>query len=415
MNEFQYQNNILHCEDIPVRRLAEKYGTPLYIYSKAAFLNRFQELRQGFSGLDPLICYSVKSNSNIAILKLLAQAGAGADIVSGGELFRCLKAGMTPDKIVFAGVGKTAEEITYALDNGIHLFNVESMAEMRAISSLAKAGGQTARVGIRINPDVDANTHAKTTTGKKENKFGLNISQAVEYYREAAALPNLKVAGVDVHLGSPIFSIEPYLSALRKLLPLIAELRKNGIALEELDLGGGFGVVYKDENPFTPAQLAAEIGPAIRDTGLKLIVEPGRYIAGNSAILVTRVTYTKTTDVKRFLILDAGMNDLLRPAFYGSFHDIQPVEPREGDRAVCDVVGPICESSDIFGKDRELPGVMENDYLSLMSAGAYGFAMSSNYNSRPRACEVLVDRDRAVVIRTRETHADLIRGERLDG
>jgi diaminopimelate decarboxylase len=413
MSEFQYRNNALYCENLSVKALAGRYGTPLYIYSRKAFENRYDEVRAAFSPLSPLICFSVKSNSNGAILKLLGHLGAGADIVSGGELYRCLKAGISPSKIVYAGVGKTDEEIRYALKSGIHLFNVESLPELRAINRIAGSLGKRARVGLRINPDVDAKTHAKTTTGKKENKFGLPISRAPGYFREAANLANIEVAAIDVHLGSPIFSVAPYVQALDKLLPLIIDLRRNGIPLSELDIGGGFGVRYTDQEPFTPAQLARAVLPRIRRTGLKFICEPGRYIAGNSGVLAAKVIYVKKTDVKNFIIVDTGMNDLIRPALYDSVHAIVPAGARNGGRITADVVGPICESSDFLGKGRRLPEPRPGDFLAVLTAGAYGFSMSSSYNSRPRACEILVSGSRVKIIRRRETYRDLIKGEAL--
>lgn len=414
MNEFHEEGGTLFCEEVPAAELARIYGTPLFVYSRRAFENRFTEVRDAFAALNPLIAYSVKSNSNLAVLQLLSRAGAGADIVSGGELHRCLKAGMDPKKIVYAGVGKTGEEIRYALQSGIRLFNVESMPELFALNRIAGELRVRARASLRINPDVDAKTHAKTTTGKKENKFGLPVELAADYYREGRGLPNVVMAGIDVHLGSPICSTDPYLSALGKLLPLIADLRKNGVPLEDLDLGGGFAIVYNDEKPFTPAELARAVEPAVKKSGLSLILEPGRYISGNSGLLLTRVLYVKTTPCKNFIITDAGMNDLVRPAFYNSFHRISPVDAAgAGAPFTADVVGPICESSDFLAKDRLLPRPEEGGVLAVHSAGAYGFTMSSSYNSRRRAAEVLVQGGRHTLVRDRESWDDLIRGERL--
>ena len=412
MEPFHYHHNRLFCEEMSVQALAETHGTPLYVYSRRAFLDRFHEVRSAFQACNPLVACSVKANSNLSVLKLFAEAGGGADIVSGGELYRALKAGIPADRIVYAGVGKTAEEITYAIQNDIHLFNVESMPELFAVNRLAGESGRIARIGFRLNPDVDAKTHAKTTTGKKENKFGLPISEAAACYQEAMGLKHVRVVGMDVHLGSPLLSVEPYVEALNKLIPLAADLKRQGIPLQELDIGGGFGIVYHEEQPFTLPQLAERIIPLIKPTGLKLICEPGRYLTGNAGILVTRVLYIKKTAEKVFVITDACMNDLIRPAFYDSYHEVNVVERASHlPPLVADVVGPICESSDTFARARRVEGVCEGGFLALMSAGAYGFSMASNYNSRPRSCEILVEGETARVVRRRETSEDLVRGE----
>ncbi|OGJ86685.1 MAG: diaminopimelate decarboxylase [Candidatus Raymondbacteria bacterium RifOxyA12_full_50_37] len=410
-NPFYYKTRTLYCENMPVRTLVKKYGTPLYIYSRQAFLQRYAEVAGGLKEFNPLICFSVKSNANIAILKMLGRAGAGADIVSGGELFRCLKAGIPPSRIVYAGVGKTTAEIRFALKSGIRLFNVESLPELHAINAVARGMGTIARIGFRLNPDVDAKTHALTTTGKKENKFGLPIAHALDYYREAGRLAHVRAVGIDMHLGSPIFSLQPYTTALRKLLAVLDTLATHNITLEELDIGGGLGITYANEKPFTVAAFARAIRPFVRRSGLRLIVEPGRYICGNSGILATSVTYVKKTPVKNFIITDSGMNDLIRPPLYGSYHRIEPVQKRGQRTMTADIVGPICESSDFMGKDRKIEEPGAGDCLAVMSAGAYGFSMSSNYNSRPRACEVLVSVNNASVIRRRETYDDLVRAE----
>jgi diaminopimelate decarboxylase len=396
VNGFYFSKNTLYCESVPVSAIAEQYGTPAYVYSGAAIIDRYRGIEKAFRAFSPLICYSVKSNANLSVLRLLAGAGAGADIVSGGELHRCLKAGIPAGRIVFAGVGKTAREIDEALRAGIHLFNVESMAELRRINAMAGALGTRARVGLRINPDVDARTHRHTTTGKKENKFGLPIDKAVPFFREAAQLPHITLSAVDFHLGSPILSVAPYVKAFKKIAGLVKALAAAGIVLEEIDLGGGFGVVYKNEKPFTPPAFARAVRPYIRAMGLKLICEPGRYISANAGILVTRVQYVKAAGKKRFVVVDAGMNDLVRPAFYGSYHGIEAVARTNRPAMTADVVGPICESSDVFAKARKIPRVGEGDLLAIVSAGAYGFTMASNYNARPRVCEVLVQKDRAV-------------------
>src|SRR3989339_1461165 len=411
MEPFHYHHNRLFCEEMSVQALAETHGTPLYVYSRRAFLDRFHEVRSAFQACNPLVACSVKANSNLSVLKLFAEAGGGADIVSGGELYRALKAGIPADRIVYAGVGKTAEEITYAIQNDIHLFNVESMPELFAVNRLAGESGRIARIGFRLNPDVDAKTHAKTTTGKKENKFGLPIAHALDYYREAGRLAHVRAVGIDMHLGSPIFSLPPYTTALRKLLAVLDTLATHNITLEELEIGGGLGITYANEKPFTVAAFARAIRPFVRRSGLRLIVEPGRYICGNSGILATSVTYVKKTPVKNFIITDSGMNDLIRPPLYGSYHRIEPVQKRGQRTMTADIVGPICESSDFMGKDRKIEEPGAGDCLAVMSAGAYGFSMSSNYNSRPRACEVLVSVNNASVIRRRETYDDLVRAE----
>lgn len=390
-------------------RIAAEFGTPTYVYSKASILNRVEMLAGALEHIDSTICYSVKSNSSGAILRMMAQKGLGADIVSGGELFRALKAGISPSKIVYSGVGKTAEEIRFALASGISLFNVESAPELHLLSELAREAGQIAPVALRINPDIDAKTHAHTTTGKKENKFGIAYTDALGVYVAASKLPHINPIGIDVHLGSPILTLDPYQQALERLSSLIEQLRSQGIPIQALDMGGGFGIVYRDEQPFSPLQYAALVAPFVQKHNVRLIVEPGRSIVGNSAVLLTRLTYVKETAVKCFYICDAGMNDLIRPAFYGSFHRIVPVvQPASTATRVVDVAGPICESSDVFARDREMEVLAQGDVLAIMSAGAYGFAMASTYNSRPLPPEVLVDGASYSVIRRRQTYDDLI-------
>ncbi len=412
MDGFTNNNGVLHCDGVSVDGLAKKYGSPLFVYSASSFRSRIAEVSSAYPDLNTLVAYSVKSCSSLGILSLVKKEGAGADIVSGGELFRCINAGIDPKKIVFAGVGKTDEEINYALECGIRLFNVESMAEMQAISRIATGKKVVANAGFRINPDIDANTHEKTTTGKKENKFGIPHDKALDFYMEAAKLPNIVLTGIDIHLGSPIYTTEPYVNAINRLLPIVKELISNGIPLKDFDMGGGIAIVYNNESPFTPSELARDTLPFLKKTGLNLIIEPGRYISGNSAILVSKVVYIKKTDFKNFVILDAGMNDLIRPAFYGSYHAIKPVvENLQARPITADIVGPICESSDCFAKDRELPEPSQGDYLAMMSSGAYGFSMSSNYNSRRRPAEVLVDNGKVFEIRKREDFSDLIKGE----
>lgn len=426
MDNFEYKNKTLYCEEVKVEDIIAEVGTPAYIYSKNAIISRYHEIEDAYRDVNNTICFSVKSNSNLAICKALAAEGAGFDVVSGGELFRALKAGGDPSKIVYAGVGKSDGEIQYALENDIFMFNVESQAELKHISDLAVKAGKTARVALRINPDIDANTHAKTTTGKKENKFGIDFTAAEKIMKQSAKYPNVDLCGIHVHLGSPIYSADPYASALKKVSEFIQRCRKMGRTIRYLNVGGGYCISYTGEEVMRPADYAARILPFVKEMQCALVMEPGRFIVGNSGILVTRVLYTKeATFGKKFVICDAGMNDLIRPALYDAFHRMWPVTTNvkmpavempddkvvKKGMEVVDVVGPVCESSDVFAKDRALPKLAEADLLAIFSAGAYGFAMSSSYNSRPRPCEVLVDGNRFQVTRKRETFDDLIRGE----
>ncbi len=412
MHDYQFRDGILFCENCRVLDVIKETGTPVYLYSSKTILDHYRKIQSAFAGYPTQICYSVKANSNVHILSLLQAAGAGADIVSGGELYRCLKAGIAADQIVYSGAGKTDAEIEYALKSKILFFNVESIPELHRIQAVAERLKVKARISIRVNPDIDAGTHQYTTTAKKENKFGLSIEEIEEHYRTASRLPNLEVYGIDVHLGSPILHLDPYLKALDVLTAAVAKLGRAGIRLQALDLGGGLGIVYRDETAFTAKHFAEAVLPKIKQIGLPLMLEPGRFIVGNAGILVARVTYVKKTQTKTFVITDAGMNDLIRPPLYGSYHDIQPLVRNEHRTLVrADVVGPICESSDFFAKDREIPEFEQNEFLAVMSAGAYGFSMSSNYNSRPRAAEVMIEDDRWRVIRRRETFADLVAPE----
>ena len=426
---FSYRDGELYCEDVPAERIAERYGTPCYVYSAASLLGRYARIRDAFSPWDALVCFSVKSCGNISILKLLAGAGSGFDVVSGGELYRALLAGANPQKIVFAGAGKTSGEIEYGLNEGVRCFNVESRPELRSISRVAERLGKTARVAVRVNPDVDARTHRKTATGKKGTKFGISIAEAEKLIPEAAGWDGVEVAGVHIHLGSPIYSTGPYVEALEKVVPLIDRLREAGCSLDCLNIGGGFCISYTGE-PVTPVQEYAEaVGPHLAKSACPgIIVEPGRYIAGNSAVLLARTVYRKETEYgKRFIICDAAMTDLVRPTLYGSFHRIWPVCSDEGmppvvvpdqdgfeDMAteVVDVVGGVCETGDFLAKGRPLPRMEAGDLLAVFDAGAYGFTMSSNYNARPRAAEVLVDGPEHRLIRHRETYGDLVGPER---
>jgi diaminopimelate decarboxylase len=408
MHHFEYRDGTLFAEDVSVTNLAREYGTPLYVYSAATFTRHFKAFDSAFDGLDHLTCYSVKANSNLSVLKLLAGLGAGMDIVSGGELFRALKAGVSPDKIVYSGVGKRAAEIREALDAGILMFNVESVAELLRINEVARSVGKVARVSFRINPDVDPQTHPYISTGMKKNKFGLDIEHSLKAYAMCADLENIEPIGMDCHIGSQLTSIEPFKEALQKLLDFYGKLKDMGIDIKYLDLGGGLGITYDEETPPHPTEFGQALKEMLADVPLKVILEPGRVIAGNSGILVTEVVYTKSNPSRNFLIVDAAMNDLVRPSLYGSYHRIAEVEPKEREALLYDVVGPICESGDFLARERDLPAVEQGELLAVFSAGAYGFTMSSNYNSRPRACELMVDGEKVTVARKRETYEDLI-------
>ena len=413
MHDFYYKKGQLYCEKVPVTKILKKTGTPAYIYSHKTFTEHLIKLQKAFRTAKPLICYSVKANSSLAVLRALVQKGAGLDIVSGGELFRARKVKCQGRKIVYAGVGKTAVEIREAIKAGILLFNVESISELEQINAIAKAMRKKVNVSLRINPNVDPHTHEYITTGKAETKFGIDFMKAREIFTGARRFTNALVCGIHVHIGSQIETGDPFVEAFGKILEFIDELEAEGTKIKFLNLGGGLGAIYGDENPQTAEEFARKVLPLFKKRKFQLIFEPGRFIAANSGILATRVIYVKETDVKKFAIVDAGMNDFIRPAFYGAFHHIWPVVKNENAKAwVYDVVGPICESGDFFAKDRELPEAKAGDPLAIMSTGAYGFTMSSNYNSRPRACEVMVRGGTFKVIRKRETYQDLIRGER---
>jgi diaminopimelate decarboxylase len=416
MHEFKVKNNNLYCERVKVQDLAKRFGTPLYVYSYHTFIGHFMKLKAAFRKIDTLICYSVKANSNLAILKALVDKGAGLDIVSGGELFRALKVGCPASKIVYASVGKTDKEIEEAIRRGILFFNVESLPELKNINRIAKKLDKVARVAIRINPDVEPKTHKYITTGKITNKFGIDFKNAYRILSLRKSLIHVKISGLHMHIGSQITEGTPYLAAVTKVIDFIKKLRAKDIDLEYLNIGGGLGIVYNDETPQTAQDFAGKILPLLKKTGLKIILEPGRFIVGNSGILVTKVLYVKSTPKKKFVIVDGGMNDLIRPALYQAYHNIVPLHVTGSVSRVSekvDVVGPICESGDFFAKERKLPKVKEGDYLAVMSAGAYGFSMSSNYNSRRRAEEIMVVRDKAYVIRERDTYGNLILNEKI--
>ncbi len=413
MHFFQYKKNKLHAEQIPVEEIANKVGTPVYIYSYATLKRHFSVFNEAFASVPHLLCFSMKCNSNIAILKAIANEGGGVDIVSGGELYRALQAGVEAQKIVYSGVGKTDSEIAQALKAGILMFNVESEQELYAIDRVAATLNKKAPISLRVNPNIDPKTHPYISTGMKKSKFGIDVRKALEIYEKAKELPNIKILGLDCHIGSQLTQIRPFVDALKKLKILISKIKKMGITLQYLDLGGGLGIRYKDESPPLPSSYAKAILDEIKDLHVTLIFEPGRVIMGNSGILLTRVIYNKKSPSKEFVVVDAAMNDLIRPAFYGSFHDISPVIQKKGRKRKTDIVGPICESGDFFAQNRPLPESKTGDLLAIFSAGAYGFAMSSNYNSRPRIAEVLVNDDQFHVIREREKVEDLIRGEKI--
>lgn len=408
MNFFQYRSDKLFVEEIPLRTLAEKYGTPLYVYSYKTLLRHFKAYDEAFNDFPHIICFAVKANSNAAILRLFAKNGSGADIVSGGELFVALRAGIPASKIVYAGVGKTEEEIRFAIKSKILMFNVESEDELREIDRVAGKMNKKAPIALRINPDIDPETHPYIATGLKKHKFGIPIENALEYYKIALRLKNINVIGIHKHIGSQITKISPFVDALKRVLILIDELNLQGAKIQYLDAGGGLGITYKDEEPPVPKELAKNLIPLLNGRKLTFIIEPGRSIVGNAGVLITKVLYLKKGAEKEFVIVDAGMNDLIRPSYYGAYHAILPVEKKKRDTIVCDVVGPICESSDFLAKDRKMKALKKGEYLAVMSAGAYGFSMSSNYNSRPRAAEVMVKGRDCFMIRERETYSDII-------
>ncbi|MBI3271492.1 MAG: diaminopimelate decarboxylase [Planctomycetes bacterium] len=427
MDYFRYVDGRLLCEDLQIEELAARHGTPLYIYSRRTIVEHFQRIREAFAGVETLVCYSVKANSNLALLSAMRREGAGFDVVSGGELFRALRAGADPARCVFAGVGKTDEEIEYALERRIFLFNVESWAELENIDRLAAARKTTAQIALRLNPDVDPSTHTYITTGKKENKFGVDLELAVHILDRWKELSAVRLVGIHLHIGSQILKVEPYVDALAKVKGFLAACRARGHALAWIDMGGGFGIFYKDRDARPAREFADAVVPLVKGYGCGLILEPGRFIVGNAGILVTRVLYLKESGKKKFVICDAGMNDLIRPTLYSAYHRIWPVrtEPQvsgpapdestwKGPSHVTDVVGPVCESGDFFAKDRSLPPVGRGDLLAVFSAGAYGFSMASNYNSRPRPAELLVSGGEALLATERETYEDLVRRERTN-
>lgn len=413
MEYFSYQDGQLFAENMAISKLAERYGTPCYIYSRAAIERHYRAFATALSGTDHLICYAVKANSNLAVLNILARLGAGFDIVSAGELERVLAAGGDAGKVVFSGVGKRSDELRRALEAGIHCFNVESVAELEQLNRIAGEMQLRAPVSLRVNPDVDAKTHPYISTGLKENKFGIDIRTAPEVYARAAEMVNIDILGVDCHIGSQITSIQPFIDAMERMLILIDTLYGCGIAIRHLDMGGGLGISYRDETPPLPGDYAAPLLDRLASRDIRLIIEPGRAIIGNAGLLLTRVEYLKPTDHRNFAIVDAAMNDLLRPTLYDAWMDIIPVRQHgAGEERLYDIVGPVCESGDFLGKQRRL-ALQQGDLLAIRSAGAYGFSMSSNYNTRPRAAEVMIDGEQSYLVRQRETVASLFAGEAL--
>jgi diaminopimelate decarboxylase len=410
---FRYRKGSLYVEDVRLSDLARRYGTPLYVYSGEKIRSQFESFDRAFAAYPHTICYAMKANGNLAILNLLSRAGAGADIVSGGELFRALKAGVPPARIVFSGVGKTEDEMVAALNAGILMFNVESLEEMEVLARVARRFGKPAPMSVRVNPNVAVDTHHHITTGKAENKFGVMIAQAEDLYRRAAKNPWLRVTGVQAHIGSQLLDVRPYRETLKKLLGLVDRLEKAGIYLHVLDIGGGLGVVYENEKSPRPAQLAEQLLPLLKGRKLRLFFEPGRFLVAEAGCLLTKVLYRKEPGHKNFVIVDAAMNDLARPALYDAFHALWPLAKGKTPSYVADVVGPICETGDCLAKARRVPRPRAGDVWAVMAAGAYGFSMSSQYNARPRAAEVLVLGDTHWVVRQRETWADLVRGETI--
>jgi diaminopimelate decarboxylase len=413
MHHFQYRGEDLYAEGVSVEEIAAKVGTPLYIYSRATLERHFKAMDDAFSEIPHTICFSVKANSNLAVLKTFINLGGGVDIVSGGELYRSLKAGVDPAKVVYSGVGKKDEEIEYALKSDILMFNVESEQELDRINLIAGKTGKKAGIAIRVNPDVDPETHPYISTGLKKAKFGINIERSLDQYRRAMGMENIRILGVDCHIGSQLTKISPFVDAIVKLKRLISELRDMGIDLKYFDLGGGLGIRYGEEEPPLPMEYGKAVVEETRGLGLHLLFEPGRNLVGNAGILVGKCLYTKEGEEKNFVIVDAAMNDLARPSLYGSFHGVQAVKMAQEGKVVADIVGPVCESGDFLAKEREIPCFRQGDLIAFMSAGAYGFTMSSNYNSRPRVAEVMVDGDSFEVIRSRETMEDLVRGEQI--
>ncbi|MBU4343724.1 MAG: diaminopimelate decarboxylase [Candidatus Omnitrophica bacterium] len=415
MHEFKYKRNELYCESVSIKRLAEKYGTPLYAYSRKTFLDHYRKIRSAFKAVNPLVCYSVKANSNLSILRMLVKDGAGLDIVSGGELYRALRAGVSPRKIVYASVGKTEQEIGETIRKNILLFNVESVPELVLINQVAERLGKRQQVAIRVNPDIKPKTHKYATTGHGENKFGIDIDTVKNIFLNRWQYEHLDISGIHVHIGSQIVDARPFVRAIEKITKLVKRLERGGIKIRWFNIGGGLGIIYSGEKPQTAQEYAKAVLPLLKRLGARIILEPGRFISGNSGIFLTKVLYVKEAPRKNFAVVDGAMNDLVRPSLYEAYHEILPVMSRSyasSRRArTYDVVGPVCESGDFLGKDRRFIGLEQGNFLAVMGAGAYGFSMASNYNSRPRPAEVLVDGSRVKLIRRREKYSDLVRNE----
>jgi diaminopimelate decarboxylase len=419
IKNFEYRQNEMMCEDVRIADIAQHAGTPVFIYSKRALLNAFHEFDSAFTGIDHLVCYSMKANSNLNVCRIFYTAGSGVDCNSGGEFFRALKAGVDPQRIIFTGVGKTEEEMRMVLQYNVMMIKVESQEELHVLNDVAGSMSKglfekkIAPIGIRVNPDVDPKTHPYISTGLSENKFGIEASQALNAYELAASLPNLRIVGIDMHIGSQITKVEPFVEACNKMAELAAELKRRGITLQHFDIGGGLGVSYNGNDSPTPKQFAEALTPVLKKVGCKILFEPGRFLTANAGVLVTKVLYTKQNKKKNFVIVDAAMNDLLRPSLYNAFHEIKPVRKTKGETITADIVGPVCESGDFLAKNREIQKSKRSELLAVMSAGAYGFVMSSNYNSRRRAAEVIVDGGTFFIARERETFDDLVKNERL--
>jgi diaminopimelate decarboxylase len=412
MHHFVHRKGMMHCEDVALDELARRHGTPLYVYSRATLERHYDVFEEAFHDVDHLVCFALKANPALGILDVLARRGAGADIVSGGELYRAVNAGIDPSRIVYSGVGKREDEMAQALDAGILMFNIESFQELAALDEVAGRHGRKAPIALRVNPDVDPRTHPYVATGLKQSKFGISFEETLEGYERARALPNVEVVGVDCHIGSQLTELAPFVEAVRRLVSLVGQLRERRFDIRYLDIGGGLGITYDVEDPPSPRDYGQAVREQVAGQSLTLVLEPGRNLAGNAGVLLTEVLYVKERDDKRFVIVDAGMNDLLRPSLYDAYHGVVHVRERERSTARYDVVGPICESGDFLARDRELPEPRRGDLLAVMSAGAYGFSMASTYNSRPLAAEVLVDGAEAHVIRARSDYEDLVRGER---
>lgn len=416
MHDFQFKNNELHCESVKVSVIAKKVGTPFYLYSHHTLVDHFTKIQKAFAPVSPLICFAMKANGNLAVVKTLLNEGAGVDIVSQGELLKALKLGADPKKIVFASVGKTEEEIAFAIKKGILFFNVESVPELEEINRVAKKLKIKTRAAIRVNPDVEASTHHFITTGTLKNKFGIDLNSTHAILKSQKNYPFVKINGLHIHIGSQLTTKDPFVKAIQKIIEFISSLKQEGIDIEYLDIGGGLGIIYKDEQPQTAQQYADSILPLLQKTTLKIIMEPGRFIVGNAGIFVTKVLYIKDNGFKTFLIVDGAMNDLIRPSLYQAYHEIVPLKKNAAaELEKFDVVGPICESGDFFAKERELPQIKKGELLAVMSAGAYGYVMSSNYNARCRVPEVMVKGNKSFVVKEREKFEDLVRGEHIPG